>query len=479
MRKRIPWHLLLAVLLIVAGHNDGPRQAEASTSDLPAWLEPRGLSVIELVGQVPESQLQGTIISYGPSNGIVVYESGTRNGNTVVVTATIYPRFATVSWAPNQMLTYFPCLGQEPHYDHMASAMPRSTLRIYNGGVDVTSQIQFMYLTQMVTGQPTASSAQWNRYPRYSYGNAPGYYDLPMTPQGLSIPPNSGCEIWIPGHNYAALTGVFTMTVNSPIHASVVGSQAATFQSYIGPGEVGILQPLMQQLQARYGARNTRVPLSIPAGADYFLLKFPPMPGDPYTGALNARRSTGGTYRLARPTSQNVLSTNYVFSAAFPLDVFWRDADQAPSSTFLPAIKDPFELEAPEYVLAAGVAYDDCYTRGDCSAAKLQQIYNATMHLEIIYLSVNQPPTGTQWTPLRMAGLPWSPSATGSAVTGSPPLELLTTSGDAPVRAPDAATANHYIYLPLLFHVELDQPTGCPCGWFDDVGRMVDYVPGP
>lgn len=478
MRKRIPWHLPLAIALILVGFASSVGEANAGTSALPDWLEPRGLSIIELVGQVPESYLQGTILSYGPSNGIVVYESGTRNGNTIVVTTTIYPRVSTPSWAPNQLLTYFGCLGQEPHYDHMASAVPQSTMRIYNGGTEVTSQIQFMYLTQMVTQKPLANSGQWNRYPRYSYGQGQTY-PLPMTSQGLSIPPNSGCEIWIPGQNYTSLRGVFTLTLNSLVNASVVGSQKATFQSYIGPGDVGIFQPLMQQLKARYGSRNTRVPLSIPSGTDYFLLKFPPMPGDPYTGALNARRPTGGTYRLARPTSQNILSTNYVFSAAFPLDVFWRDADQVSGSTYLPAIHDPIELEAPEYVLAAGVAYDDCYTRGDCSATKLQQIYNATMPLEIIYLSVSKPPTGMQWTPLRMAGPAWSTSAVTSSEADLPPAEALVTSGDGQVHAPNSATARHYVYLPLLFTVELEELAGCPCGWFDDVGRMVDYVPGP
>jgi hypothetical protein len=478
MKKRILWHLPLAVVFIVMGLNAGPKWSRASTSNLPDWLEPRGLSIIELVGQVPESYLHGTIISYGPGNGIVVYESGTRNGNTVVVTTTIYPRFSTPSWAPNQMLTYFGSLGQEPHYDHMASAVPHSVLRVYNGGVEVTSQIEFMFLTQMVNGQPATNSTQWYRYPRFAYGQGQTY-PLPMTPDGLYIPPNSGCEIWIPGQNYASLTGVFTLTLDAPINASVVGTQTSPFQSYIGPGDVGIFQPLMQQLKARYGNRNTRVPLSIPAGADYFLLKFPPMPGDAYSGVLNARRPAGGTYRLARPTSQNILSTDYVFSAAFPINVFWRDADQAPGSAYLPAIHEPIELEAPEYVLPAGVAYDDCYTRGDCSAAKLQQIYDATMPLEIIYLSVSKSPIGMQWTPLRMAGPVWSPSAAASSLATLPPLEQPAKLNGAPDKVPSASVTSKYIYFPLIFNPVLDEPSGCPCGWFDDLGRMVDYVPGP
>jgi hypothetical protein len=45
-----------------------------------------------MAGQVPDHNLQGTILSYGDFDGIVVYESGSRQGNQVVVTTTIYPR---------------------------------------------------------------------------------------------------------------------------------------------------------------------------------------------------------------------------------------------------------------------------------------------------------------------------------------------------------------------------------------------------
>jgi hypothetical protein len=423
------------------------------------------------------------MISYGDNNGIVVYESGTRSGSTIVVTTTIYPRFSTPWWAPNQMMTSFGCLGQIPHYDHMGSVVPASTLRIYaSDGTEVTQQIRYMYITHMDTRQPSANSREYNRYlPVDRYGTDGGY-PLPLGPEGLNIPSNSGCNIQVPGENYAPLTGVFTLTIDSPVSASVLGSQIATFQSYIGVGNVGIFDPLMSQLRARYADRDTRIPLSIPAGADYFLLKYPPMPGDAYadqqTGPpfYNAARPSGGTYRLARPTSQNILSTNYTFSAAFPLSVFWRDAGQVPGSSFLPAIYEPIELASPEYVLPAGVPYDNCFVSGNCSPAKLAQIHDATMPLEIIYLSIDRHPLGAQWTPLRMAGQQWSTTAlpifSPLPALSDPSVAL----GTAPIPVAEPPTTTHYLFLPIVARSEV-QLSGCPCGWFDAIGRMVDYVP--
>ena len=480
MAKHRLWHLLLAVAIMLPSLIGTQTSAEIDTLALPAWLEPRGLSVVELVGQVPEVYLHGVIISYADNNGIVVYESGTRTGRSVVLTTTIYPRFSTPDWAEDRMLTSFGCLGQIPHYDHMGSVVPESILRLYDGrGVEVTSRIRTMFISRMGTRQPATNSREYDRYPPwYSYGRG-GTYPLPIGPQGLTIPVNSGCNILIQGENYASLTGVFTLTLDPLAQASVLGVQSGTFRSYIGPGEVGIFQPLMDQMRARYPDRDTRIQLSPPAGAEHFLLKFPPMPGDAYRDRAigppypNADRPTGGTYRLVR----NTLSTNLVFSAAFPLLVAWRDADLAPGSAFLPLITHPPELGAPEYVLPAGIPYNACFTRGDCSDQILQQIYNATMTLQIIYLSVNRPPTGVQWTPLRMAGPAWAPSALGSSSTTLSSPSQPIGPADPPPRTSASSTAAYWLYLPFVSRV--DETTGCPCGWFDADGRMLDYVPGP
>jgi hypothetical protein len=398
----------------------------------------------------------------------------------VILTTTIYPRFSTPDWAQDKMLTSFGCLGQIPHYDHMGSVVPESTLRLYDGtGVEVTSKIRTMFISHMDTRQPTSSSTEYDRYPPwYGYGQG-GTYPLPIGPQGLTVPANSGCNILIQGENYASLTGVYTLTLDPPVQASVLGVQSDTSQSYIGPGDVGIFQPLMDQMRTRYADRDTRIHLSPPAGAEYLLLKFPPMPADAYRDRpsgppyYNADRPTGGTYRLARST----LSTNLLFSAAFPLPVSWRDVDLAPGSAFLPLITDPIELSAPEYLVPAGIPYNTCFTRGDCSDQILQQIYNAAMTLQIIYLSVNRPPSGVQWTPLRMAGSAWVPTAPRSSSTTLSSLGQSAGPTNGPARTSSTSTATHWLYLPFVSRAE--EATGCPCGWFDSDGRMLDYVPGP
>ncbi len=45
---------------------------------VPDWLEPRGLSVVDLVGFVPETDLQGAIIAFKADAGIAQYIEGQR-----------------------------------------------------------------------------------------------------------------------------------------------------------------------------------------------------------------------------------------------------------------------------------------------------------------------------------------------------------------------------------------------------------------
>ena len=109
--------LLLPLLLIIINLS---YSAEASTADLslldtgatfnsalstPSWLEPRGISIVEMVGKVPESVLQDLIIVYEVGRGIVTYKSGTRVGNRVTIHAEVdYSVRSTV-----------PCLGMFGH----------------------------------------------------------------------------------------------------------------------------------------------------------------------------------------------------------------------------------------------------------------------------------------------------------------------------------------------------------------------------
>lgn len=443
-----------------------------------AWLEPRGTAVIDLIGQVPDRYLQGVILSHDDGEGIVVYESGSRVGSQVVVTTSIYPRVTTPSWTP--ILTTFGCLGEEPHLDLMGSVVPASVLRVYaDSGAEVTDQIQSMRVTRMAEFQPSGGSGQWSRYPTYSYGPS-GTYPLPMQPDGLHIPDNSGCRILIPNADYEHLTGIFTLEIDSSSTAYVTGVQQATFKSYIGPGNMGIFQPLMTQLLETYGSRAFRISLNPPTGTSHFLLRFPPMPADPYTDQHttppypNADRPVSGTYRLWKPVHE--LSSDLTISAIFPISEAWRDADQAPDAVFLPVMTDPTELAAPEYVIPAGVAYQSCFTTGTCSSTILEQIYNTRMTLEVVYLSVTKPALGGKWIPLEMAGPLWVPSASD---TDGIDLALEQPAQDVgpSFAVGEDPTYDYMIYLPFVSSDFQEVPTGCPCGWFDSLGRMLDFSP--
>jgi hypothetical protein len=437
------------------------------------------LSVLELVGQVPDAYLHGMILSYDDGVGIVVYESGTRVGNRVVVNTTLYPRVSRPAGGPSNLLTSFGCLGQTPHFDHMGSTVPASTLHVYDRyGVDVTSRIEHMFITREGTLQPLANSRQAWRYPEDVYG--PGQTPVPRGPEGLRIPPNMGCRIGLGGADLYPLTGVFTFELGPSVRAYVLGAQQAKFKSYIGPGSVGIFQPLMNQMSGTFGWRHTRIPLSVPDGADYFLVKFPATPGDPYTDSrsappyMNAERPSSGTYRLSR----GGLSADLTFSAAFPLEIAWQDADQAPGSEYLPLMRDSTELATLEYVLPAGIAYNDCFTQGNCPSSVLQEIYDAEMTLEIIYLKILQPGAGGQWVPLQMAGPAWSAAAAASsqAPDSSEQPGLVS---DALEQIPHAPSARTYTFMPLVsWEPQEEAPCASPCGWFDDLGRMLDYAAG-
>jgi hypothetical protein len=350
-----------------------------------------------------------------------------------------------------------------PHFDHLASTIPASTLRLYDsGGLEVTSQVRHMFVTRMGCLQPIANSKQPQRYPVDLYGR--GARPMPLGPEGLRIPPNSGCRIWIDRTDLYPLTGIFTLELSPALETHVLGTQQATFQSYIGPGNVGVFGPLMSQMSEAYGWRHGRIPLSIPAGATHFLLRFPSMPGDAYTDShagppfLNADRPSAGTYRLARGLD---LSGDLTFSGAFPLDVAWHDADRAPGTRFLPLMDKAVALAPPEYVLPAGISFNNCFTQGNCPASLLQQIYDAEMRLEIIYLKVVPPAYGGQWVSVQMAGPAWSPAATATEST---------------VAAPQL---DHTNFLPLIGGgTRKSKPRGCPCGLFDGAGRLLDLMPG-
>jgi hypothetical protein len=92
--------------------------------------------------------------------------------------------------------------------------------------------------------------------------------------------------------------------------------------------------------------------------------------------------------------------------------------------------------------------------------------------------------------PLKMAGPSWSPSTRDSALIepepAAPPVNNADIAlGGARLPAdphatffPLAVKSKQQMFLPLIVVSALEEePTGCPCGWFDDSGRMLGFWP--
>lgn len=432
-------------------------QSPLSNTQYPPWVEPRSLNITNLVGQVPDSLLEGVIISAYPWDGIVQFKSSSISGDTIVITTTIYGR---LHWGG----TYLGCLGQVPRADEMGSAAPPSHLKLYTpDGADVTSQITHGNYWPATLTQPLAGTATWQG--RYAY--------VPLaishSSQGLALPANVGCDLYLTG-SYTELIGVFTLQRPSvaPV-VEVVGTQLATYQSYIGVGEVGRFRPLMDQLQALYPERHTYIKMSIPYGANYIYAIYQPMPGD-YTGvpydASDPNRSlpSAGTTRLRAVK----LSGDLANFGAFPLNIAWQDADLTPSSaTYLPVQRNPSTFTAPEFVIPPGVAYNDCFIFGNCPNTVLDEIYHTRASLTLVYLSVSPPMSGGKLIPLKFAGPYWTPDVEDSTPL-FPPMAGMKGG------AASGSGRTHTVYLPSL--AKTPDRSQCPCGYFNAEGQMIGYV---
>jgi hypothetical protein len=349
-----------------------------------------------------------------------------------------------------------------PSYDHPGSASLGAWLRLYRtSGLtqECTSEIRWLNYKLPTVGLPDAGSAAWDRYPslnRTLYANTG---DLPIEANGMRLPANWGGSVTLYG-DLGTLWAVFTVRPANPPVVTYLGSESFTFPSYIGPGGVGALQPLMEQMRARYPLRHPRLGLHIPQGANYVLFKYPPMPVDVYASeAGNLQRPSAGTVRLA--PDEGMLSQDLDHAGAYPLRVAWQDADQSagPYLSLLPAVD---RVTPPEYVVPAGVAYDPCYQTGTCSDAVLERIYQATMTLTVVYLKVEPTYGQLQFVPLRVADDTWIPTtAGGSSLAMDGSLE---------------SAARYRAFVPLARGVRL--PSTRPLGLFDSAtGRMVGYLP--
>ena len=483
---------ILAVAVMVASAGDvlpeGPgarssAQANNQSMQNPDWLEPRGINIVDLVGEVPEQYLRGAIVSF--AFGIVRYESGVRAGNTVTVTTTAYPRHAVVG---NWDGSLFGCLGHLPYSDELGSVSPPSKVRVFTpAGEDVTQQVDFRDYIPSGLNQPSLNPKQSESQGVYRYsllGWRPTVFD---GDGALVLPGNMGCQMIMSHRNYKMLKVVFVLQVERSVAVSVLGSQQFEFPVYTGPGNVGHFDGLRNQLRSAcvYAASVAKAEysLSIPDGADFYFLNFPPIPVDAYTGwpanpVENADRPSSGTYRVRTPAG---LSVDHVIATGLPLHGHWVDVDVAPADRFLTFSEVPGSFEPLEYVVPAGVSYDACMLTGTCPPEKLREICNTRTSARIVYLRVETVLYSARPISVRMPGVNWHPglssvvAGTGSAIATEAVPGAARLSGQIP--------GSRRVFLPMISKAPvlppIDDALKCDprggVGVFSEDGRMLDY----
>lgn len=473
-RLLLPATLLLAVAIpLPAWAQDiDPAPADASRSDAPAWLEPRGLSVLDLVGQVPEEHLRGAILVFDEA-GVTQYVRGERDGNRVIIDVTM-PSYE------NPFFTEFPCLGRRPLFDEWPVPVPPSQMRVFSAGADVTNQVltTFWYFEAAQAVPIRNSSSSNGPFERYEeIINASPQF----TPSGaIAVPANMGCTYFLRG-SVPNLTARFVFNYPQKIFVEPMGSQTFTFHSYVGPGNAGRLDSLSDQLRDRFGGRHDKFNLAIPEGADYVWLNYPPSPVSAYASdgprlEHNIRLSSSGTYRLIG--FGDTKSVDHVVSMGLPLKAQWIDAD-LDDGDWLERTNPIYQLAAPEYFVPPGVPYDPCMKDGGCSDALLDQIFSTPAQMTLYYYRVRrlQNSNLTQ-VPLRQVGPGWDPFLSPPEVQVPEEVETdpVQVSASTPIPQPP-------IHLPMIMSSRLPLPDdapqqGCPCGWFDEHFRMLDLIPG-
>jgi hypothetical protein len=379
---------------------------------------------------------------------MVQYLSGRRNGDRVTIEARVYTK-------PIDGVSYANCLGQWAHLDQWASIMPAGSARFYFQGEEVTANARYIqyYPAGQITPEHDVGGNRYDRGPQ----NQTAFND----DGSLRLDANSGCIIAVFG-DYPQLDATFTFTRPPAIEIEYLEQQTFTFQTYIGVGNAGAIDSLRDQMADRYGNRHDKFALSIPAEADYVFVNYPQTPVSAY-GNGPITNPASGTYRLA--DGQSVLSTDHLVSMGLPVRNQWRDADQSGSVRFLPEITNVNTLAAPEYFVPAGFAYDPCMSNGGCSGALLEEIHEAEMRLTVYYYRVTRIEDGLDRIPLRLVGRGYARTAPSDALQET--------------RVEDEARQIFIPFASTAPSVAPDEADGCPCGWFDGDGRMLDFIARP
>ncbi len=466
--------------------------AEAATTRETAldWLEPQGLNILDLVGQVPESALAGMVISATPGYGILRYRSGQRIGDIITITATAYPRFMVDGVWNGSLLG---CLGQPAKIDQLGSVSPASTVRLFHGTRDVTREASLYRYVPAGHAKPARNPVESERQNLYRYNKTPLLESVFTQDGQLILPANMGCEVSISFRDYRELTAVFTLFAPQVVRVSLLGSQDFTFHSYLGVGYAGHLTSLVNQLHAvGYPDRHEKLPMSVPSGANYFLLNLEPSLADPFTAfpgnpRANVDRPMTGSYRFVIGPG---LSVDHVNSMGLPLYGHWQDADQS-TGQYLAYAKQATLFAVPEYFLPSGIPYNPCMTDGGCPRDLLDKIYNTPMTMRAHYLRVERVNNSLRRYATQMVGPAWHGTVATAAAPSTaswPTAHPLTDSTSTqPLATATPTMFTWRVHLPLIkilpVLVPPNDPGGCSslggCGWFTDDGRMVDYIPMP
>lgn len=438
----------------------------------PAWMEPQGLNVIDLVGLVPEEHLRGAILAFAPVNGILQYIEGQRFADRVVMRVKVWPRFEPTYH------TYFNCPSLRAFSDHWLVAMPAGTIRLFQGDVDITDRI--MRLNYFPAGliQPVRP-AIGERY--QDVRNA--RIELDAT-GAMRLPANQGCTMVMDGiYDQGDLTATFTLYTPQVISVTDLGSDTFSFGVYRGTGYAGLLESLRSQLQKRFGNRHDKFALSIPSGTDYVLLNYPTSPVSPYiVGDIsrNIVTPSSGTYRLAVGTGS--LSVDHQITMGLPLHAQYQDRDQK-DGRFLNRLAPINTLAALEYFVPEGIGYHGCMQYGGCPDELLSRIAGAQMEMSLHYYRIEPISDQLITIPLQQVGS----SYRGAVVTSEDEWVGLQTSvgllgSHDRADGTSAVQLSPLVHLPMLGNgspaaTPLSAQQQCPCGLFTPDGRMVDVIP--
>ena len=296
----------------------GEPQSPEETS--VAWLEPNAIGVFEVVGRVPEEHLQGAIVRFQPGDGIATYLHGERNGDEIRV---------TVRWEMDQPNRIY-CLSSPGKRDEWSVVSGGGTVRIFDGGVDVTENAKSTYrLWNTGKIQPTASANGSDT--RYPYNTVSTQFD---GSGAIVLPPNMGCRIELQGGTFDDLTATYTFSAEPYISITPVLDISYETETFVGNPNCcnfGLLAGLNRQIYQRFNVpfygRHAGVgwqfmtddQLDDIEEANYVLVTFPPTPRNPYSGRTCAgwrHHPYSSWHKKRRDSDQSDLGRPYSIYAA-------------------------------------------------------------------------------------------------------------------------------------------------------------------